>query len=73
MASVKALPDAFPAFRMFAISASLLVFRMSLMMSFRGVMLLDSRTLVRPSALDERSLRKREKNDLVLVSKGKSV
>lgn len=73
IASVNALPDAWPALRMFAISASLLRFRMSFMTSFKGSILLVSRILARPSAFVLRSCRKRDNKDLVLTSEGKSV
>lgn len=73
IASVNALPDACPAWRMLAISASLLMFRISYTRSFNGDVLFESRTLARPSAFGERSRRKRENHDFVFDSETMSV
>lgn len=70
---VYALPEACPALLMFAISASLLMLRTPLTRSFRGSILLDSRTFARPSTFGERSWMKREKKNLSFGSKAKSV
>ena len=69
IASVKLLPEACPTFLRLAISASLLMFRMPCMMSFRGSIVHDSRDLASPSELGETYFDNRENKDLGLQSK----
>ena len=61
MASVNALPEAWPALRMLTISASLLTARTSLMMGFKGWTLLEPRILEKPSLFEDGLENKREK------------
>lgn len=73
MISVNARPEAWPAFRMLAISASLLKARTSLIMSRRGWSLLEGRRLAKPSALDVELKRKRDKTVEGAGERGMSV
>ena len=61
MTSVNARPEAWPAFRILAISASLLKARTLLIISRRGWILLDGSRPAKPSALDVELERNRDR------------
>ena len=73
MASVNALPEAWPALRMLAISASLLTARTSLMKGFKGWTFLEPRILLKPSVFEAGLEKKRGKMEVGVGLRGISV
>ena len=73
IASVNARPEAWPAFRMLVISASLLIFRTSFIELLRGLTATWLRSLDKPSALEIRLEKIRVKADVGAALKARSV